>query len=70
MKHVDYPHWPGHLYDCLACESECYCQTGSAQCVYCNNLDEQEEWARMSEQDETDPGETIVLDEELKDDSF
>lgn len=44
MKHVDYPHWPGTLYNCAECE-------------------------RIME-DDTDSGETIVLDEELKDNSF
>jgi hypothetical protein len=25
VAHADYPHWPGALYDCPACESTCYC---------------------------------------------
>jgi len=33
MDHVDYPHTPGYLYDCPACEAECFCTPGSAQCV-------------------------------------
>lgn len=23
--HVDYPHWPGRLIDCPACEAHCHC---------------------------------------------
>ncbi len=40
-EHVDYPHAPGYLYDCLACESECHCQEGLTEmdgwtrCIYC-----------------------------------
>jgi hypothetical protein len=42
-KHVDYPHEPGRLYDCLACEAECFCNPGVGwspdlnvtPCVYC-----------------------------------
>jgi|SoimicMinimDraft_10_1059738.scaffolds.fasta_scaffold00002_21 hypothetical protein len=70
MSHINYPHEPGYLYDCQACESKCNCAAGRAQCVYCNNADEQEEWEMSNQGDETDSGETIVLDEELKDDSF
>jgi hypothetical protein len=33
-KHVDYPHSPGYLFGCWACESECHCRPGNAQCVY------------------------------------
>lgn len=32
--HVDYPHWPGYLIDCPACEAECHCAPGNAECVY------------------------------------
>lgn len=32
--HVDYPHEPGRLYDCPACESRCNCTAGYTQCVY------------------------------------
>lgn len=31
--HVDYPHEPGTLYDCPACEEQCYCNNGT--CVHC-----------------------------------
>ena len=32
--HVDYPHEPGTLYDCQACEAACFC-AGGFQCVHC-----------------------------------
>jgi len=35
VPHVDYPHFPGTLYDWPACESECNCYDGSLGCVYC-----------------------------------
>lgn len=25
MEHASYPHEPGTLYDCEACETECFC---------------------------------------------
>jgi hypothetical protein len=34
VEHVDYPHSPGALYDCPACEAECFCADG-VQCVHC-----------------------------------
>ena len=34
VEHVDYPHTPGTLYDCPACEAECFCADGF-QCVHC-----------------------------------
>lgn len=56
VPHADYPHNPGTLYDCLRCESECFCMelnkdqrsspdgTGDGvTCVHCavvNNPDE------------------------------
>lgn len=33
-KHADYPHEPGRLYDCPACEARCHCTPGHTQCVY------------------------------------
>jgi hypothetical protein len=33
-RHVDYPHTPGTLYDCPACEAACFCTDG-VQCVHC-----------------------------------
>jgi hypothetical protein len=35
--HVDYPHEPGRLYDCPACEAECHCtgDPGHTPCIYC-----------------------------------
>lgn len=32
--HADYPHEPGRLYDCAACEASCHCVAGYTQCVY------------------------------------
>jgi hypothetical protein len=34
VDHVDYPHSPGTLYDCPACEAACFCTDGF-QCVHC-----------------------------------
>jgi len=34
MTHADYPHQPGTLYDCEACESDCYCDYETS-CVAC-----------------------------------
>lgn len=35
--HSGYPHEPGRLHDCWACELECHCTNdpGHTQCVYC-----------------------------------
>jgi hypothetical protein len=33
-EHADYPHEPGTLYDCPACEAACFCTDGF-QCVHC-----------------------------------
>ena len=33
-EHVDYPHHPGRLFDCPACEARCYCTPGDAECIY------------------------------------
>ena len=37
IVHADYPHEPGRLYDCEACESECFCtgDPGHMPCAYC-----------------------------------
>jgi hypothetical protein len=34
--HADYPHHPGALYDCAACEARCWCTgaEGETECVY------------------------------------
>lgn len=32
--HVTYPHEHGYLLDCVACESECHCTPGTAECVW------------------------------------
>ena len=34
VRHADYPHTPGTLYDCPACEAACFCTDGF-QCVHC-----------------------------------
>lgn len=52
MNHVDYPHKPGYLYDCPACESECYCTPGSAWCVFCISAEEQCELYLINEEDD------------------
>lgn len=36
--HADYPHEPGRLYDCPACEAECHCVMEEEPCVYCASL--------------------------------
>jgi hypothetical protein len=33
-NHVDYPHEPGRLHDCPACEVACHCTPGDAECVF------------------------------------
>jgi hypothetical protein len=32
--HADYPHLPGRLADCPACQARCHCTPGDAECVY------------------------------------
>ena len=34
IPHASYPHQPGRLYDCPACEAACHCTPGDAECVY------------------------------------
>lgn len=34
IPHVDYPHWPGYLHDCPACEARCFCTAGNLECVF------------------------------------
>ncbi len=34
MKHSNYPHESGYLYDCPACDAKCHCTPGHAECVY------------------------------------
>src|SRR5687767_11843694 len=38
MEHADYPHTPGTLYDCAACEARCHCRPGETLCVFCGTL--------------------------------
>lgn len=33
--HAGYPHVPGYLYDCEACEHTCHCTDGGTVCVHC-----------------------------------
>lgn len=33
-EHVAYPHHPGRLYDCPACEAKCHCTSGDAECIF------------------------------------
>lgn len=33
-EHVNYPHEPGRLHDCPACEARCWCTEGHVECVY------------------------------------
>ncbi|WP_143234409.1 DUF6197 family protein [Paractinoplanes atraurantiacus] len=40
-EHVDYPHQPGTLYDCPACEASCFCASG-VLCVHCALLAEKD----------------------------
>lgn len=45
LDHVAYPHEYGRLYDCPACEAECWCDnvgilTGeSTECIFCASLE-------------------------------
>jgi hypothetical protein len=33
-EHVNYPHNPGRLYDCEACEASCHCTDDGTECVW------------------------------------
>lgn len=33
-QHADYPHEPGRLHDCPACEDHCHCTPGYTECVF------------------------------------
>jgi hypothetical protein len=35
VKHIDYPHESGRLYDCPACEAQCHCVAEEEPCVHC-----------------------------------
>lgn len=39
VGHVNYPHYPGYLYDCPACEVECFCDADALNsvCIFCSN---------------------------------
>jgi hypothetical protein len=32
--HADYPHEPGRLNDCPACQAQCHCTAGTTDCVF------------------------------------
>lgn len=34
LEHADYPHNPGYLHDCGACEAKCHCTAGNMECVF------------------------------------
>src|SRR5688500_18710265 len=38
LAHADYPHEPGRLYDCAACEARCHCKPGETLCIFCGTL--------------------------------
>lgn len=38
--HADYPHEPGTLYSCQACEENCYCDQLTVQCIACDEESE------------------------------
>jgi hypothetical protein len=48
-RHADYPHAPGALYDCPACETTCFCG-GDGSCVSCAIAAEGTPTARTPEQ--------------------
>jgi hypothetical protein len=34
FPHADYPHEPGRLYDCQACEASCHGTADGTECVW------------------------------------
>jgi hypothetical protein len=52
VKHADYPHNPGTLYDCPACEQVCHCDADDVvtmgderdKCVHCQDDDSLDEF--------------------------
>jgi hypothetical protein len=36
MEHDDYPHYPGSMYGCAACESECFYVDSLNPCLHCD----------------------------------
>jgi hypothetical protein len=34
LRHVNYPHEEGYLFDCPACEAVCHCTPGTSECVW------------------------------------
>lgn len=47
LNHADYPHEPGTLYDCRACEAECHCG-GEGTCVHCAITAESDKGGEMA----------------------
>lgn len=45
LSHNDYPHEPGTLYDCMLCESECFCHPVGGECIHCALAQESEDMA-------------------------
>lgn len=43
--HIDYPHIPGYMIGCAACEEKCHCtgEQGAEDCVHCQEEHAQEE---------------------------
>lgn len=52
--HADYPHTPGYLMGCPACEARCHCTAGSAECVFDGY---HIEWCRTCKEETLDDGE-------------
>lgn len=51
MKHSDFPHTPGMLYDCEACEAICFCgPDGEGPCVHHALIQESEDMATKYDQ--------------------
>lgn len=48
--HINYPHEPGYLIDCAACESKCHCIEGNAECVWSGHDDVTPEELRTEDQ--------------------
>ncbi len=50
VKHADYPHTPGMLYDCPKCETTCYCKSDEdGPCVYHALMQESEDRATQAD---------------------
>jgi hypothetical protein len=49
LTHVNYPHEPGRLYDCPACEARCHCtgERSDTECIYSGPRDHRFDRARL-----------------------